>query len=109
VLARIGLVAALAACDRGGEGGATDGPALFHTWCATCHGEHGQPSATMIARLNVRDLTASEFRAKVTTALVVKQVRAGSQNKLMPAFAGALTDAQIDAVAAYVASDAFAK
>ena len=38
----------------------------------------------------------------MTPALVENQVRHGSKNKLMPAFEGALTDAQIKAVAAYV-------
>ena len=39
--------------------------------------------------------------------LVEQQVRHGSQNKLMPAFEGAISDAQIRAVAAYVASTSF--
>ena len=39
--------------------------------------------------------------------MVENQVRNGSQNKLMPAFAGALSDDQISAVAAYVASAGF--
>ena len=63
----------------------------------------------MIAHLGVRDLTSAEFRARVTPALVEAQIRGGSKNKLMPAFEGALSDAQIKAVAAYVASSAFAK
>jgi mono/diheme cytochrome c family protein len=43
----------------------------------------------------------------VSPALVENQVRKGSANKLMPALEGALTDAQIKAVAAWVASPAF--
>ena len=61
----------------------------------------------MIARIGVRDLTDREFRARVTPALVEHQVRVGSKSKLMPAFEGALGDAQITAVAAFVASPAF--
>jgi len=101
------LVAALAACNNNVAGGATDGPKVFASVCATCHGPTGKPTQAMVARLNVRDLTAPEFRARVTPALVENQVRTGSKNKLMPAFAGALDDAQIKAVAAYVASPAF--
>lgn len=80
---------------------------MFASLCASCHGPDGRPPAAMVARLGVRDLTAAEFRARVTPGLVEQQVRTGSKNKLMPAFAGALDDAQITAVAAYVASPQF--
>ena len=99
---------AAAACDREVVGGAVDGPAIFRATCSICHGERGQPPAAMVARLGVKDLTAREFRVRATSALVGAQVRSGSPNKLMPAFAGALSDEQIDAVAMYVASPAFA-
>src|SRR5262245_28454720 len=100
------LVAALAACS-GGPSGASDGRAVFQLLCATCHGADGRPPAAMVARLGVRDLTAPEFRARVTPALVEHQVRAGSTSKLMPSFEGAISDAQIAAVSAYVASPQF--
>lgn len=80
---------------------------MFASLCASCHGPDGRPPAAMVARLGVHDLTAAEFRARVTPGLVEQQVRTGSKNKLMPAFAGALDDAQITAVAAYVASPQF--
>lgn len=86
-----------------------DGRALFAQLCAACHGERGKPMEAMVARLGVRDLTDPAFRARVTAALVEKQVRGGSANKLMPAFAGAISDAQIAALAAYVADPAFAR
>jgi mono/diheme cytochrome c family protein len=93
-------------CSSEPAGGANDGPAVFSSLCATCHGPEGHPPAAMVARLNVRDLTAPEFRARVTPALVEQQVRRGSANKLMPAFEG-ISDAKITAVAAYVASPQF--
>lgn len=104
------LLLLLVACN-GTEvaGGATDGPKVFASVCATCHGPGGKPTEAMIQRMNVRDLTAPEFRARVTPALVENQVRTGSKNKLMPSFAGALNDAQIKSVAAYVASPTFPK
>ena len=95
------------ACNRTAAGDAADGRAVFQMMCATCHGADGRPPAAMVARLGVRDLTAPELRARVTSSLVEQQVRAGSKNKLMPAFAGAISDAQIAAVAAYVASPQF--
>jgi len=75
--------------------------------CTSCHGPTGKPSESMAAQLNVRDLTDPAWRAKATPTLVEHQVRTGSANKLMPSFTGALSDAQIKAVAAYVASPAF--
>ena len=63
----------------------------------------------MIAQLNVRDLTAPEFRARLTPELVEAQVRNGSQNKLMPAFNEVLSAAQIKAVSAWVADPTFVR
>lgn len=85
----------------------TEGSQIFASFCSRCHGPNGQPPADMVARFKVRDLTAPEFRAKVTPALVDKQVRNGSENKLMPAFQDQMLDQQIRAVADYVASPAF--
>jgi mono/diheme cytochrome c family protein len=85
----------------------TDGKTVFATYCAACHGPQGRPPAEMTARLNVRDLTSPELRARVTPAVVEHQVRTGSANKLMPAFEGAISDAQIKAVSAWVADPAF--
>ncbi len=104
------MVLLVAACNNTEvAGGATDGPKVFASVCATCHGPGGKPTEAMIQRMNVRDLTSAEFRARVTPALVENQVRTGSKNKLMPSFAGALSDAQIKSVAAYVASPTFPK
>ena len=104
------LLATLAACDQGRAGSSTDGAQVFQSVCAQCHGPTGKPTEAMVARLNVRDLTNPEFRAtKLTPALVEAQVKNGSKNKLMPSFAGALSDDQIKAVAAYVASPEFLK
>jgi mono/diheme cytochrome c family protein len=91
------------ACDREVAGGSLDGKAVFAAACVTCHGTEGTPPASMVAQLGVRDLRNPEFRARVTPELVAIQVRNGSKNRLMPAFSGALSDAQIRAVAAYVA------
>ncbi len=104
---RLALLVLLAACNGEAAGGSVDGVEVFAATCATCHGPQGKPSQVMLERLNVRDLTSPEFRKRVTPALVEAQVRGGSKNKLMPAFEGALSDAQIRGVAAYVASANF--
>ncbi len=104
---RLALVLFVAACHGDVAGGSVDGARVFQSTCATCHGPTGKPSTVMIERLGVRDLTSPEFRKRVTPALVEAQVRGGSKNKLMPAFEGALSDAQIKALAAYVSSPKF--
>lgn len=100
----LGLFAA--GCEQRAAGSAKGGE-LYQSICAACHGPTGKPTEANVARMNVRDLTAPELRARITPALVETQVRKGSQNKLMPAFEGALTDEQINAVSAYVASPEF--
>jgi mono/diheme cytochrome c family protein len=100
------LACGLAGC---GPSDSANGPEVFATICANCHGPTGRPPAEMVARLNVHDLTAPEFRKRVTIELVEAQVHWGSKNKLMPAFDGALRDDQISAVAAYVAGPSFVK
>jgi mono/diheme cytochrome c family protein len=97
----------LVGCRQQAAGGSEDGAKVYQSICATCHGTDGHPPEAMVARLNVRNLSSPEMRAKITPALVEAQVRKGSQNKLMPSFEGALTDAQIKSVAAYVASSQF--
>lgn len=102
------VFATAAACERGAAVATTDGEKIYQSVCATCHGTDGKPPAAMAARLGVRDLASAEFRARATPALVEAQVRNGSANKLMPAFGGAISDEQIRAVSAYVASSEFA-
>lgn len=98
------LLLLTASCGGSMATASTDGAEVFSTICASCHGPDGKPPEAQIARLGVRDLTAAEFRARVTAELVENQVRHGSTNKLMPPFEGALTDAQIKAVSSYVAT-----
>ena len=90
------------ACHREVAGGKADGPAVFAETCARCHGAGGQPTDSNMKALGVRDLTSPEFQGRATAELVANQVRNGSSNGVMPPFAGALTDAQIEAVAQYV-------
>jgi len=99
VLVGLGL---LGGCSAEVAGGRADGAAIFAQACARCHGERGRPPEQMMQGLGVRDLTSPAFHSRATLELVQKQVRAGSQNKIMPGFATSLTPAQIDAVAAYV-------
>src|SRR5689334_6570334 len=101
LVAVVALVAA-AACSPEVAGGKADGKAVFAEACARCHGDAGVPPASLRAQLGVKDLTTAEFQARATPKLIVDQVTHGSKNKIMPSFAGALSQPQIDAVAAYV-------
>lgn len=103
------LAACAAACSGDATGGSASGPELFAKLCSACHGSTGKPPAAMELRLGVRDLTAPAVREKLTPALVDVQIRRGSENKLMPAFEGLINDAQIRALAAYVAGPEFLK
>jgi len=97
-------VVLLAACDRTVAGGSPDGDKVFAAACASCHGATGKPPPQMVDQLGVRDLTGAEFKARRTRELVMNQVRRGSANGRMPAFTGALTEAQIQGVTDYVMS-----
>ena len=99
------VLAVLVACDSGASSG--DGAQVFATVCITCHGPTGKPNEMMVAKLGVKDLTSPAVRKTLTADMIEQQVRDGSKNKVMPGFAGALSDAQIKAVAAYVASPQF--
>jgi mono/diheme cytochrome c family protein len=107
VLGLAGLLA-LGACERKPPaGGSTNGAQVFQSICAVCHGPTGKPTEANVARMGVKDLTSPELRKRITPDVVEKQVRTGSQNKLMPSLEGVLSDEQIKAVSAYVASPEF--
>jgi mono/diheme cytochrome c family protein len=90
------------ACNREVAGGKADGAAVFAEVCSRCHGPGGTPPASLATQLGVRDLRSPEFAARATLDSIKQQIAKGSSNAIMPPFAGTLSDAQIDAVAAYV-------
>ena len=105
-----GMALGSTACNLGPDTSARDGRALDRSLCVACHGTDGRPPQAIASRLGARDLSAAEFRARVAKlgpGFVAQQVREGSKSKLMPSFAGVLDEAQINAVAAFVASPEF--
>ena len=102
VVAFLGIAAA--GCDRKVAGGSTDGAKVFEAACASCHGPAGTPPPQMRDTLGVRDLNGAEFVGRRTRERVVDQIRRGAPNGRMPAFTGALTEEQIQAVADHVMS-----
>ena len=96
------LLAAALGCKREVAGGRADGPAIYKDACERCHGPGGKPPESLRAQLKVQDLTDAAFKARVSRESIEAQVRNGSSNKIMPAFADVLDDAQVRAVAEYV-------
>jgi len=90
------------ACDSQIAGGRADGARVFDEACARCHGPRGVPEAGMVAQIGVKDLTTNRVQRSFSDADLRKQIIEGSRNMKMPSFAGALTDAQIDAVIEHV-------
>lgn len=91
-----------AACRDQIAGGRADGAAIFSEVCARCHGPQGQPDAANVARLGVKPLTTDHVQRQLTDEDIRRQILRGSENKQMPSFAGALSDAQVDAVIRHV-------
>jgi mono/diheme cytochrome c family protein len=92
----------LVACDDKVAGGSTDGAAIFKEVCARCHGATGEPNPNMVARLGVKPLTSAHVREELSDEQIRAQILKGSANRQMPAFQGALSDAQVTAVVQYV-------
>lgn len=96
-------VAVLGGCREGAAArGETDGEALYGELCARCHGPAGSPTESMVARHGVKDLTSSEVLSEMNDDEIREQILKGSKNREMPAFQGAVSDEQVEAVIDYV-------
>jgi len=93
---RIVVVAALLASAAIARADAT-GAEVYAKRCAMCHGKDGKPSPVG-TKLGAKDLTT----VKLPAADVAKVVTEGKGK--MTAFKGKMTDAEIEAVANFVAA-----
>ncbi len=94
------LVVMLGACLCAPVGLAqSSGAAIFKANCQVCHGPSGIPNPTMARLLGVPAVTSSQMK-KLTLQEMVSTVTNGKGK--MPAWKGKLTDAQINAVVAYL-------
>jgi mono/diheme cytochrome c family protein len=91
-----------AGCRREVASGQVDGAAVFAVACARCHGPRGVPERAMVATLGVKDLSAPELHVRLSDEAIRRQILEGSKNHQMPAFAGALSDSQIDGLVRHV-------
>jgi mono/diheme cytochrome c family protein len=82
------------------------GRVIYEQRCAACHGANGDGNGLAAAAMEPRpkNLRDADFWRGRTAADVRQVVRDGKRGTLMAPFAGALSDADIDAVVAYVES-----
>ena len=74
------------------------GPAdTFQAKCAACHGKNGKGESDMAKKLGVKDLTVTKL-----PVAEIEKVIANGKGKMTP-WKGKLSDAEISAVAKYVA------
>lgn len=74
------------------------GPAdTFQQKCAACHGKDGKGQSDMAKKLGVKDLTATKM-----PAAEIEKVIANGKGKMTP-WKGKLSDAEISALAKFVA------
>jgi len=78
---------------------AQDGPTLYKTKCAMCHGADGKGETPMGKKLKIRDLGSPEVQ-KQTDAELTTIVSKGKGK--MPPFASKLTAEQIGQVLAHI-------
>lgn len=78
---------------------AQDGGALYKAKCAMCHGADGTGNTPVGKSMKVRSFKSDED-VKASDATLIKDTKDGVGK--MPAYAGKLTDAQIQDVVAYI-------
>jgi mono/diheme cytochrome c family protein len=84
---------------------AADAKALWDANCAQCHGKDGHADTKMGKTLNAKDLTDPKVQSEFTDAKATQSIKEGVKENgktTMKAFAGKLTDDEIQALVAYV-------
>ncbi len=82
------------------DGPRPDGETVFARNCAVCHGAGGKGNASF----GTPDFTDPKVQASLTNERVIATIRSGKKGTAMPAWAGKLTDPEIDAAASYIRS-----
>ena len=88
------------ACEHREKTQLERGAGIFVRTCAGCHGVDGRGGARVGMNPPPRDLSAPAFLEQATPAQMRQVVRLGKGQ--MPAFAGMMSDADIDAVIAFL-------
>jgi mono/diheme cytochrome c family protein len=79
-----------------------DAPALFATNCAKCHGLDGSGTGPAVLDRPARNFKEGGFSFGNTPEVIARTIAHGIPGSPMPTFEGALSDAQLQALAAYV-------
>lgn len=81
------------------------GPLLYQIHCASCHGDEGHGDGSGAAHLHPppRDFAERPWRHEPTVASIRRVTKDGIAQTAMPSFAAALSEAELDAVADFVA------
>lgn len=98
------LLGSASACDRGKSAAMADtdrGKALFASICSRCHGLDGRGGLAAIEGVKPRNFCDHEFHSSRSDADLEKVILNGKDNR-MPAFAGALSQADVRAIVAYL-------
>lgn len=98
------FLAAAGCTDTKIAGGSVDGKKIFAAACARCHGADGVPTEEMMARTGAKSLLAPSLQNDWTDEQIREQILRGSKSRTMPAFKGAITDEQLDALVVYIRS-----
>ena len=84
---------------------AADAKALWDANCAQCHGKDGRADTKMGKQVSAKDLTDPKVQAGFSDAKATQSIKEGVKENgktTMKAFAGKLTDGEIQALVAYV-------
>ena len=78
---------------------AADGPSIFNSKCAACHGKDGKGDTAMGKKLNIRSLVSKEVQKQTDAELLA--ISKKGKNK-MPAYDGKIADDDLKAVIAHI-------
>jgi mono/diheme cytochrome c family protein len=80
---------------------ADPGQRLYNAKCASCHGRDGKGQTEMGRKTKVKDLTDPNVKATFAGDVLIDELTNGMKDTKMPGYKGKLSDAEIQAVAAY--------
>jgi mono/diheme cytochrome c family protein len=84
----------------GGVPPAADARATYNAKCANCHGRDGRSKTARGRRAHSRDLTNASWQDDVSDERLFNSINNGRGK--MPAFKKSLSEAEVDALVAYV-------